>query len=149
MADSPFPFIDGISEEATGTAIDQTAQADLPIWREYAWDFSTNDFVLVDGNPVRLEGLPALEIWMYKTMRTERFRYLAYSWEYGHELDSLLGQRSAPDKSEAERFIREALSSPYVLAFSDFEIEQSDDVLNLSFTAETVYGEVRIDGYRL
>lgn len=146
MADSPFPFINGILEEASGTVIDQTAQADLPIWREYAWDFSTNDFVLVDGNPVQLEGLPALEIWIYKTLRTERFRYLAYSWNYGHELDNLLGQRSAPDKTEAERYVREALNSPYILSFSDFDIDQSEDVLKISFTANTVYGEVRING---
>ncbi|CDN44192.1 DUF2634 domain-containing protein [Paenibacillus sp. P22] len=146
MADSPFPFIDGVTEDTAASAVDSAAQAELPLWVEYAWDFAVNDFILVDGNPIRLEGLPALEIWIYKTLRTERFRYLAYSWNYGHELDNLLGQRSAPDKSEAERYVREALNTPYILSFSGFDIDHSEDVLKISFTAETVYGEVRING---
>ncbi|QJC52780.1 DUF2634 domain-containing protein [Paenibacillus albicereus] len=149
MADDLFPFIDGVQvAESVQSATEEPA--DLPLFREYVWDFSLDDFVLRDGNPVLIEGIDAIRTWISKTLRTERFRYLAYSWDYGQELDSLLGQRSVPDQSEAERFVKEALgASPYIQSLTDFQLQQDADTLSIHFTANTVYGGVVIDGFQL
>lgn len=144
--DNLFPFIEGIQAvETAQTAVE--APADLPLFREYAWDFELDNFVLRDGTPVLLEGIDAVRTWISKTLRTERFRYLVYSWDYGQELDSLLGKRSVPDQSEAERYVKEALgTSPYIQSLNDFQLQYDADTLSIRFTANTVYGEVMIDG---
>lgn len=144
---SVFPFT-GLSEEEEVAAEEQT-QSELPLFREYAWDFEKNDFYYKDGNPILLEGLDALQIWMYKTLKTERFRYLAYSWDFGIELEDTILTASTStgvDNAEAERYVREALLvNTYITDIRDFEAAKESAKLLISFVAVTVYGEVEMN----
>lgn len=117
---------------------------------EYAWDFEELDFKLKDGKMYLVEGIEAVKIWIWKIFQTPRYRYVIYSWDYGHELEDLIGLGSSESfiKSEAERFIREAIwptLNGYVEDIKDLLISLNEDRLSISFTAITPYGEVEMN----
>lgn len=129
------------------TIINQTISATATIPREYAWDFINNDFRLVDGKFVIVEGKEALKVWMWKALKTMKMRYSIYSDNYGHELDSLIGQgfSSGMIESEAKRIVWETISvNSHITGMQDFTVESDGDTLTVSFTALTYQGEVEM-----
>ena len=58
-----------------------------------------------------LEGKAALKIWIYKAVLTKRYVYPIYSWDYGQDLEELIGRGYDTDfiKSEVERRVQECL----------------------------------------
>ena len=136
-----FPMVDVPPDLAVGSG------ASLSLYREYAWDFDRDEFVMKDGQLVLLEGQAAVQVWVYKALRTERYRYLAYTWDYGNEIERLIGSTFSPaaQRSEAERYVREALMVlPYIREVNQIEIASEGDELRIEATVETVYGEVRV-----
>lgn len=143
MAVSLFPFF-GDTIVTEGTA------AELPLYKEVAWDFQNNIPVVEKGDFKIVTGNEALKTWIYKTMRTERFRYLIYSWDYGCELEGLIGQNYTPNLTKAEciRYIKEALLiNPYIKAISCVEISFLEGVLKMEAKLETIYGEMEVDAH--
>ena len=147
MADTFFPFVglpgDYISDIHT----------DLPLLREYAYDFKTNDFIIdPNTNDIKVvTGLKALEVWIYKAILTDRFEYPIYSWDYGTELTDLIGQKFSKGltESEAFRFIKEALMiNPYINDVNNLGIVFDGDTVTIKISVTSVYGEVKIDVQR-
>lgn len=128
--------------------ISQTTQnTELPLFKEYAWDFSTNDFIYNNGKNVIVEGKEALKVWIYKTLKTKRYEYFAYTWDYGNELDTLIGQKYSAEyvSSEVERLLKECLLiNHYIKELTDITAISDGRTLKIEFTANTVYGEVDI-----
>ena len=60
--------------------------------REVKWDYVHDVPVLKNGEPVLVEGIEAVKVWAWNALYTVRFRYLIYPWEYGDELETLIGQ---------------------------------------------------------
>jgi hypothetical protein len=137
---SIFPFIE--PEE------DVLLSEDLPIPKEWAWDFERNDFLLMNNKPYLVEGLEAVRIWAYKALMTERFKYEVYSWEYGSEIYSLIGSgftRSAVD-SEVPRLVWEALQpNPYITSVNNININFDGDSLTVEIIIETIFGDVEVN----
>ena len=118
---SIFPFIDP-------DALRQEESTELPLFREYAYDFQNNCLLLKSGQTYLVEGNEALRIWIYKALATERFRYAAYDSDFGSEIDTLIGSPLHGDiaKSELKRFIVEALMvNPYIEELGNFQISQT------------------------
>lgn len=137
-----FPFIN--PEEIIE---DEDIEQELPMAREWAWDFEKLDFKTRNGKMYQVESNEAIKIWLWKLFNTPRFRYLIYNWDYGHELEELIGQGYTQGyiNSEAERYVREAIEynlSDYVTDLEDVEVTFKDTVLTISFKAITPYGEV-------
>ena len=138
---SEFPFIGGMRDAAT---------ADLPLFQEYAWDFERDRFRYdVNGRYILLTGNPALEVWIYKALKTERFEYLAYSRQYGIELKPFIGKVMGVQErySELRRVITECLMvNPYIKSIDSFSItpENHAELVRMHITLTTVYGEVEI-----
>jgi hypothetical protein len=135
-----FPFVEPQTEEING---------DLPIAKEWAWDFTNNDFALKNSKPYLIEGLEAVKVWVYKALLTERFKHIFYSDDYGSELTSLIGSgfSQAAAESEAKRLIEEALMpNPYIEGTRDITVKFDNESLSIEFVLETVYGltEVKI-----
>ena len=136
-----FPFIGN-----AGT----TATENLKTFKEYAWDFDTDNFILDgNGNMIVLEGNDALKVWIIKALRTERYNYLAYSWRYGSEIKRFIsrvmgvGER----RSELRRNIIETLMvNPYIKAIKSIEFTEtsSGKDLRIDIVLETVYGELAL-----
>ena len=112
-------------------------------YREYEFDFNNNTLT---GKV--LEGKEALKIWSYKALLTSRYTYPIYSWNFGHDLDELIGQGYEADyiKSEVERRVKECLLiNEKITECHSFEVNHINDTLHITFTAETIFGEVTIN----
>lgn len=113
---SIFPFIDSTS---TSTETND----ELPMLKEYAYDFEKNELLLDEGGRTYMvEGNEALRIWIFKALFTERCHYTAYSFAFGSEIqDQVIGHSMNVEivKLEIERFIIEALMvNPYIKRLS-------------------------------
>jgi hypothetical protein len=139
---SLFPFIDP-------PAAEEPAAAELPVAREWAWDVDKCEFKTRNGRIYIVEGKEAVKIWIWKIFQTSRYRHLIYSWDYGHELEPLVGKRysNAVIQSEAERLVKEAIwptLEDYVTDIRNLAVSAEKDILCTDFTAVTPYGEVEI-----
>ena len=123
----------------------------LPMAREAAWDFEKDLPVLKNGEPVFCEGAEAVAVWAWNALHTVRYRHEIFSWDYGCELDSLIGQQysAATKKAEAIRYVREALVvSPYISEVNDIQVEFDGGVLTVSCRIQTIYGALKIERRR-
>lgn len=119
----------------------ETVETETP--REYEIDFKTGKLT---GRIV--EGLDAIKVWIYLALNVPRYRHVIYTWDYGNELDTLVGQSYTKDYLELEvnRMIEEALFiNENILSIDNLEVTQTSDKISVSFTANTLYGEVDIN----
>lgn len=127
----------------------QTAQGkgELPLYREAAWDFSLGKPIFRSGNPVYVTGTEAIKVWCWKALMTQRTRYEIYSWDFGSEVESLIGQNFTDDlkQSEAVRYVREAIEiNPYIKDITRIDVSFHDGTLTIELAVDTIYGEVEL-----
>jgi len=133
VAESIFPDI-------TVSETDQTNPEPVTYGKELAFDFEKGDFIMEDGAPKVVEGIEALKVWIEKTIRTVRYRFPAYSFQYGCELEDIIGLDipRAVLESEVRRLIREALIyDDRIQDVRDFVIERGGDWLKVEFAVIT------------
>lgn len=82
-----------------------------------------------------------------KIFLTERFAHLIYSWNYGIELNAVVGKSFQVFSSEIKRVIREALlADSRITDVVDFAVTQiGKRTVEVTFTAETIFGEIPIE----
>lgn len=141
MAESIFPFTDPQEIETTFN--------DVPVAKEWAWDFDREEFKTLNGKMYMVKEDEAIKIWLWKLFHTPRFRSLLYDWDYGHELEELIGRGYTDGftESEAERYIKEAVEynlADYITDIEDFEVRFEGEMLTTQFKAVTIYGEVEM-----
>lgn len=79
-------------------------------------------------------------------LNTERYKFLIYSWNYGAELEALIGTHPDIVEDEAERLISEALlQDDRITAVYDFEFSRNRDTLLVNFKVDSVYGDIDIE----
>ena len=116
----------------------------LPLAREIKWDRENNAPVFSGGVPVIVTGREAVLTWAWKALHTERYRWPIYTWDYGCEARSLIGQAYTEElkESEAARCVRECLTiNPYITGVSDVDTAFSDGGLTINCRIVTIYGE--------
>ena len=116
-----------------------TAQEELPLCREAAWDFVRERPIYSAGEPVR--------VWVWKALKTARCRYDIYTWDFGCEAENLVGQpfTAQVKESEAARYVREALEpNPYITGVRQVAVSFQGDRLDVTCQVETIYGEVEV-----
>lgn len=131
---SLFPFI---------TQDDVQSKTDTQMPCEFDYDFVNNE---LKENLVY--GKEAIKVWIYKALLTKRYKHLIYSWDYGHEIDYLVGKNYNHEyiASEMRRFVEEALSiNENILSIEDFECTFLGKKLHCTFSVKTKYGEVAIN----
>ncbi|MDU6361342.1 MAG: DUF2634 domain-containing protein [Clostridiales bacterium] len=131
---SLFPFMNKREESLLTTPT---------LHKEYDFDFATGQLT---GKT--LEGKEALKVWIYKTLLTKRYRYLIYSWDYGQDLEEIIGQdyEKGLIVSEVERRIKDCLLiNDKIKSCTNFNIQLINDQLNVEFKVNTIYGEVDIN----
>lgn len=98
---------------------------------EYAYDFKNNQFLLDEtGKHYYVYGNEAIKIWIYKTMITSRYKFSAYTDNYGTEVFDLVGEviSSRFKKEEIKRYITEAIMvNPFIISITKIDIEQKKD----------------------
>ena len=97
------------------------------------------------GEPAVVTEKEALKVWIWRALRTPRFKYEIYTWAYGSEFESLLGQayNDSVKTAEAPRYLRECLLvNPYIKQVKDISVSFEAARLTVKGTAVTIYGEV-------
>ncbi len=79
-------------------------------------------------------------------LNTERYKFLIYSWNYGAELEALIGTHPDIVEDEAERLISEALlQDGRITAVYDFEFSRNRDTLLVNFKVDSIYGDIDVE----
>ena len=124
---------------------EQQATVELPVFKELAFDFDTKQLKTVGGKYYYVEKNEALKIWIWKTLFSSRYTYLAYSTDYGNEIYTLIGRYLNKELlySELVRMIEEALlCNPYITTLTDFDITQEGAKVVCNYSVNTIYGNV-------
>ncbi|WP_434302662.1 DUF2634 domain-containing protein [Clostridium botulinum] len=88
------------------------------------------------------DGKEALKQAIQLILGTERYEYLIYSWNYGSELNGLIGKQKDIAESEFKRRIREALSQDdRINNVDNFIFKYDKDGVEVNFTVFSIYGE--------
>ena len=111
-------------------------EATLPT-RTYKLDFEKGRCI---GMTDRLE---AMEQAIFKILNTNRFEHTIYSDDYGFE--GMTGEEKLFVQAELPRRIKEALlQDGRITSVEDFHLEFDKDNALATFTAITVYGDVKV-----
>ena len=130
-----FPIFAGVAS---------TAPAQLPLYTDVAMDYEMGIPLFSGGEPVVVTGLEAVKSWAWRAIKTARYVYSCYTWDYGCELETLVGQPYRQDtrRSEAVRYVEEALTvCPYITSAAARVEGFEGSTLTVSVRMRTVYGE--------
>lgn len=91
--------------------------------------------------------LNAMEQVIYKILNTERYQYLIYSWNYGIELNDLLGEPVSYVCPEIERKVTEALvQDDRILSVDSFVFDITEKrKVHVTFIVHTIFGDVNAE----
>ena len=123
---------------------------EMPTFKEYAIDFKTGGYIKDENDIKVLEKNEALKVWIFKALKTERFRYTdVHSDNYGSELETNIGtvyQKSVKDALMINQIRDTLLVNPYITECYNFEISNEDEyVPQITFNVKTVYGELEME----
>ena len=108
--------------------------------REYSIDFKTGQLT---GEIV--EGKEAIKVWIWLVLQTPRYRYYIYTWDYGNEFEDFIGKGYTEEyiEAEAQRMTEDCLLvNENIQSITEFSVSMEGDTLTVSFTANTIYGEI-------
>ena len=115
------------------------------------FDFKKNEFVMENGRIIVTTGRKAVECWLEKLIRTEKFYFKVYENNnpddvvgYAVSIMSLLGGVYPPGfiEAELEREIREAaVRNPYIDDLISWSFEREGSMLTINFTVLINNGE--------
>lgn len=132
----------------TGPDVAQNLRTDLPVFREFAWDYEKDQFLYdADGSHKIVEKNEAIKVWVLHALRCERYRYLAYFDDYGIELDPFVGTgpNDQERSSELFRYVKEGLLvNPYILDVTALSTELDHKKITMTLQLETVYGTTSV-----
>lgn len=115
--------------------------------KTFDFDFRIGEFKMKNKNPVELEGVDALKLWIEKCIRTQLDRYSIYKGKrYGANIEDLVIGKSYGSgfvESELRREIEEALlRHEDILSLSNFSIATKRKLMEITFSLATTYGEL-------
>ena len=91
------------------------------------------------------DGLDALKQAIYKVLNTERYEYPIYSFNYGIELENLIGKDPVYVQIELKRRIRECLlRDDRITEVDNFKFEFNGDQLKCAFDVHNIFGNLTI-----
>ena len=128
----------------------ETDVEEMPTFKEYAIDFKTGEYIK-EGNDIKvLEKNEALKVWIFKALKTERFRYIdVHSDDYGSELETNIGtiyQKSVKDALMINQIRDTLLVNLYISECYNFEISNEEEyVPQITFNVRTIYGELEME----
>ena len=114
---------------------------------EPAFDFQKGDFVIINGRPKRAVGKERVKNWVQKILNTQKGRYKIYNGTgYGINIeDTFVGKNYNRDyiRSEVKREITEMLTANEdIVSIDNFNMEVDGSLLTVSFTVNSVYGDI-------
>lgn len=125
----------------------------MPLYKEVKWDFENNKPFLLNGEFVFVTGNEAIKTWIYKALQVKRYENVIYSFDYGQELESIIGKGYSETliNSEATRLIKECLLiNPYIKSIDNINITfENEGALYVDCDITTLYGNADVKGVRI
>ena len=91
------------------------------------------------------DNLQALKQAIYKVLNTERYEYPIYSFNYGIELENLIGKDPVYVQIELKRRIQECLlRDDRITEVNNFKFEFNGDQLKCTFDVHNIFGNLTI-----
>ena len=88
-----------------------------------------------------VDGLEALKQAIYKVLNTERYEYPIYSFNYGIDLESLVGKDRTYVQIELKRRISECLlQDERITGVDNFRFEVNGDEIKCTFDVHSIFG---------
>lgn len=88
----------------------------------------------------------AIEQSILLALSTSRFKYLIFSWNYGEEINHLIGKPKDLVRVEIPRLLHECLLvDDRISSIENIVITDIEEGLHISFTAVTVHGDIPIE----
>ena len=125
----------------------EESQEEIKTPKEYDINFETGQLT---GEIV--EGKEAIKVWIWLALQTPRYRYYIYTWDYGNEFEDLIGQGNNKEyiKAEAQRMTEDCLLiNENIKEITGFSLQVEKGMLYISFTAETIYGEIKLKNQQI
>lgn len=116
----------------------------LPTACEYAYDITTNQFLLQDGKQYFVYKNEAIKIWLFKAISTIRNKFKAYSSQFGSDLYKLISETISTEqkKMEIKRYITEmVMVNPYIKSINKIDLIITDDRVVAEVDITTIYEE--------
>ena len=135
MAEYLFPFLE-IENEEESENIEE-------IYTDIAWDFDKNIPILEGGDFVVVEGIEAVKSWAYRALQTQRAKHLAFTWDYGVDLESYVGKvLDTKEKINLTTEITDCLmQNKHITNVVDFEFKTEKRKVYINFRIITKYGD--------
>lgn len=93
-----------------------------------------------------IDELKAVEQAVFLILNVERYQWLIYSWNYGVELQELIGKPVDFCIPEIERRVREALlQDDRITAVQDFEFKVGKKKVLTTFTVISIFGNINTE----
>lgn len=89
-----------------------------------------------------VDGMEAVKQAVYIILETQRFEYLIYSFNFGSELQGLIGKSPLFVQSEIRRLIKEALlQDDRITDVQNVRFQSQGDSMLVEFTVVSVFGD--------
>ncbi|MBG9944698.1 DUF2634 domain-containing protein [Brevibacillus formosus] len=89
-----------------------------------------------------VDGLEAVKQAVFIILETQRFQYLIYSFDFGSELEGLIGKSPLFVQSEIRRLIKEALlQDDRITDVQNVRFQSQGDSMLVEFTVVSVFGD--------
>ena len=120
-------------------------QFNFPLFEEMAIDFDTGEAITENGDIKVLKGKEALNVWVWKALKTTRNKYKAYSSSFGSDLNKEIGyvySREIKEQLIINEIMECLLVNPYIINVYDFilDYKENDVMLSVKFKIDSIYG---------
>ena len=125
-------------EVAAPTNITDTS---VPLLKEYAWDFDKDEIILDrNGKFIIVEGVEALKVRNYLSLRIYKGRFFIYKNKVGTRLKDLIGKSRNYISLRVEEMLYEAIvDNIYVTDIENLEISYVNDKVIVTFDVINIY----------
>ena len=95
----------------------------------------------------KIDKYEALKQAIYFILNTIRYKHIIYSFNYGSEINNVIGMDYELAKSEIERYVREAiLADDRFTEIRNFKVSKvASDSMSISFDVYTIYGTINVE----
>ena len=117
------------------------ADTSIPLLKEYAWDFDKDEIILdKNGKFIIVEGVEALKVRNYLSLRIYKGRFFIYKNKVGTKLKDLIGKSRNYVSLRVEEMIYEAIvDNVYVTDIDNLEISYINDKVIVTFDVINIY----------
>ena len=113
----------------------------IPLLKEYAWDFDKDEIILdKNGKFIIVEGIEALKVRNYLSLRIYKGRFFIYKNKVGTRLKDLIGKSRSYISLRVQEMIYEAIvDDVYVTDIDNLEINYVNDKVFVTFDVINIY----------